>query len=263
MMLLLNSRQENFRMSDLLKGKRAVVTGGSRGIGRAIAMEFASEGAEVIITYVGNDAAAEETVKMLKEAGSEKAAALKGDVSNADFAKDVSKYLKENLEGVDILVNNAGITDDGILMRMKTESFDKVVSTNLNGAFYMIKELSPMMVKQREGRIINISSVAGVKGNPGQANYSASKAGLIGLTLSVAKELGVRNITVNAVAPGFISTDMTAALNENQMEQSIAAITLGRAGIPSDIAYTVAFLASEKASYITGQVISVDGGIKI
>ena len=250
-------------MSDLLKGKRAVVTGGSRGIGRAIALEFASEGAEVLITYVGNDAAAEETVKMLKDAGCEKAASIKGDVSDAAFAKDVAKYMKENFEGVDILVNNAGITDDGILMRMKTESFDKVVSTNLNGAFYMIKELSPMMVKQREGRIVNISSVAGVKGNPGQANYSASKAGLIGLTLSVAKELGVRNITVNAVAPGFISTDMTAALNENQMEQSIAAITLGRAGEPSDIAHTVAFLASEKASYITGQVIAVDGGIKI
>ena len=250
-------------MGDLLKGKRAVVTGGSRGIGRAIALELASEGAEVIITFVGNDKAAEETVKMLNDTGSKKASSLKGDVSDAEFAKTVAKYMKENFEGVDILVNNAGITADGILMRMKPESFDKVVATNLNGAFYMIKELSPMMVKQREGRIINISSVAGVKGNPGQANYSASKAGLIGLTYSVAKELGVRNITVNAVAPGFISTDMTAALNEDQTEQSIAAICLGRAGEPSDIAYTVSFLASDRASYITGQVISVDGGIKI
>ena len=250
-------------MGDLLKGKRAVVTGGSRGIGRAIALEFALEGADVVITYIGNDEAAAETVKMLEDAGCKKASSLKGDVSDAEFAKSVAAYMKENFEGVDILVNNAGITDDGILMRMKAESFDKVISTNLNGAFYMLKELSPMMVKQRAGRVINISSVAGVKGNPGQVNYSASKAGLIGMTLSAAKELGARNITVNAVAPGFISTDMTASLNEKQTEQSIAAIALGRAGEPSDIANTVAFLASDKAGYITGQVLSIDGGLKI
>ena len=250
-------------MGTLLEGKRAVVTGGSRGIGRAIALDFATEGAEVIITYVGNDNAAEETVKLLKAEGSERAASLKGDVSDDAFASTVAKYMKENFEGVDILVNNAGITDDGILLRMKTESFDKVISTNLNGAFYMLKELTPMMVKQRAGRIINISSIAGVKGNAGQVNYSASKAGLIGMTLSAAKELGSRNITVNAVAPGFIYTDMTAVLSDAQTEQSIAAIALGRAGEPSDIAHTVSFLASDKAGYITGQIIAVDGGIKI
>ncbi|MDR3305024.1 MAG: 3-oxoacyl-[acyl-carrier-protein] reductase [Clostridiales Family XIII bacterium] len=248
-------------MSGLLEGKRALVTGGSRGIGRAIALEFAGEGAQVVVTYVSNDAAAAETTESLKKLGSEKAAALKGDAGDPAFAKTVAGYMKENLGGCDILVNNAGITDDGLLLRMKPESFDRVVATNLNGAFYMLREIAPLMVKQRGGRIINISSVSGIKGNPGQVNYAASKAGLIGLSLSAAKELGSRAITVNVVAPGFIRTDMTAALNGKQTEQSIAAVTLGRIGEPEDVAHLAAFLASEKAGYITGQVIAVDGGI--
>ncbi|MDR0854244.1 MAG: 3-oxoacyl-[acyl-carrier-protein] reductase [Clostridiales Family XIII bacterium] len=250
-------------MSSNLEGKRAIVTGGSRGIGRAIALALASEGAEVLITYIGNDEAAAKTVADLKNASSSKASSLKGDVGNSEFAKEAAAWLKENFDGVDILVNNAGITNDGIFMRMKDESFDSVVQTNLNGAFYMMREIVPLMVKQRDGRIINISSVAGVKGNPGQANYSASKAGLIGLSLSASKELGVRNIRVNVVAPGFIKTDMTAKLSEKQLEQSEAAITLKRAGEAEDVAELVAFLASDKAAYITGQVIAVDGGLAI
>jgi 3-oxoacyl-[acyl-carrier protein] reductase len=250
-------------MSKNLEGKRAIVTGGSRGIGRAIALALAGEGAEVLITYIGNDEAAAKTVGDLKSAGSTKASSLKGDVADSGFAKEAAEWLKENFGGVDILVNNAGITSDGIFMRMKDESFDSVVQTNLNGAFYMMREIAPLMVKQRDGRIVNISSVAGVKGNPGQANYSASKAGLIGLSLSASKELGARNIRVNVVAPGFIKTDMTAKLNEKQLAASEAAITLGRAGEPEDIAELVAFLVSDKAAYITGQVISVDGGLAI
>lgn len=246
----------------LLEGKRTVITGGSRGIGRAIALEFAREGAAVCITYASNDAAAEETLSLLRAAGGGVGpTALQGDAANPEFAKEVAAHMKEIYGGADILVNNAGITDDGLLMRMKTESFDRVVTTNLNGAFYMLKELSPIMLKQRAGRIVNVSSIAGVKGNAGQANYAASKAGLIGLTLSAAKELGGKGITVNAIAPGFIDTDMTKALTENQIAQSMEAIAAGRAGEPEEVAYLVSFLCSDKAAYITGQVIAIDGGI--
>ena len=272
-----------------LKGKRAVVTGGSRGIGRAIALALAQEGANVCVTYKGNEAAATATLASLKEAGATAGAAtpsmligdtaatatfaylkeagaatptmLKGDVADAEFAKKAAAHMKDVYGGVDILVNNAGVTDDGLLLRMKPESFDRVVATNLSGAFYMLKELSALMLKQRYGRIVNISSIAGVKGNAGQANYAASKAGLIGLTLSAAKELGAKGITVNAVAPGLIDTDMTKAMTAEQTAQAIGQIAAGRPGDPEEVAALVCFLCSEQAAYITGQVVAIDGGL--
>jgi 3-oxoacyl-[acyl-carrier protein] reductase len=250
-------------MSGNIKGKRAVVTGGSRGIGKAIALALAAAGAEVCITYHGDEEAAKVTTRLLEEAGAHVPIALKGDVADPDFAKIVAVHMKDIFGGADILVNNAGITDDGLLMRMSPDSFDRVVRTNLNGAFYMLRELSPFMLKQHAGRVINISSVAGVKGNAGQVNYAASKAGLIGLTLSAAKELGSRGITVNAVAPGFIDTDMTKALTEKQIEDSLERVLLGRAGTPEEVAALVTFLASEAAGYITGQVIGIDGGLLV
>ena len=248
-------------MNLLLEGKKAVVTGGARGIGRAIALALAKEGAEVCITDICEDDAAKETLSMLSEAGCIYPFILTGDVTDTEFAKEVAVHLKDIYGGVDILVNNAGITQDGLIMRMKAESFDRVISVNLNGAFYLIKELSPFMLKQRFGRIVNISSVAGVKGNAGQANYSASKAGLIGLTLSAAKELGSKGITVNAIAPGLIDTAMAKALSEEQREKVLAQVTSGRFGEPEEVADLVCFLCSEKAAYITGQVIGIDGGL--
>ena len=244
-----------------LKGKRAVVTGGARGIGRAIALAFAREGADICIVDIGDPEPATEALALLKEAGSGNPSMLMGDVTDTDFVKEVGAYMKETYGGVDILVNNAGITDDGLILRMKPESFEKVVNINLNGAFYMLKELSTIMLKQREGRIVNLSSVSGVKGNAGQANYSASKAGLIGLTLSAAKELGGKGITVNAVAPGFIDTAMTKALSETQWENILKQIASGRAGAPEEVADLICFLCSDKAAYITGQVIAIDGGL--
>jgi 3-oxoacyl-[acyl-carrier protein] reductase len=248
-------------MDLFLKGKRVVITGGSRGIGKEIGLTFAKEGADVCICDLFEDDAARETIKALAEAGSEKPCFLQGDVTDESFAKEIAAYMKENYGGLDILVNNAGINDDGLILRMKAESFTKVVNVNLNGAFYMIKELSALMLKQREGRIVNISSVAGVKGNAGQANYSASKAGLIGLTKSAAKELGSRGITVNAVAPGLIDTAMKEALSEEKLAQVLASITSGRFGTPTDVANLVCFLCSQRAAYITGQVIDIDGGL--
>jgi len=250
-------------MELLLSKKRAVVTGGSRGIGRAIALALAKEGAEVCITYKANDMAAKETLTLLEKAGASYPIALKGEASDENFAKEVAIHMKDIFDGVDILVNNAGITEDSLLIRMKTESFNNVVTANLNGAFYMLRELTPLMLKQRYGRVVNMSSVAGVKGNAGQANYAASKAGLIGLTLSAAKELGGKGITVNAVAPGLIDTDMTRALTENQLKQALSSIAANRSGTPEEVANLVCFLSSDKAAYITGQVIAIDGGMII
>lgn len=250
-------------MDLLLAKKRAVVTGGSRGIGKAIALALAHEGAEVCITYNTNDTAAQDTLSLLEKEGAKFPIALKGEADDENFAKDVAIHMNDIFGGVDILVNNAGITNDGLLMRMKAESFDKVIATNLSGAFYMLRELAPYMLKQRAGRVVNISSVSGIKGNAGQTNYAASKAGLIGLTLSAAKELGGKGITVNAVAPGFIDTDMTKALSEAQLAQALSAIVTGRAGQPEEVANLVCFLCSNRAAYITGQVIAIDGGLVI
>jgi 3-oxoacyl-[acyl-carrier protein] reductase len=245
----------------LLEGKRALVTGGSRGIGLAIALEFAREGAQVAIADYAPEEVNAGAVSQLAAAGSGKAFALPGDVSDPEFAKEAAAKMKDVFGGCDILVNNAGITSDGLMLRMKPEDFDRVLRVNLNGAFYLLKEIGALMLKQRGGSVINMSSVSGVNGNPGQANYSSSKAGLIGLTKSAAKEFGSRGVTVNAIAPGFINTPMTQKLNEEQIRNSLAQIPLGRMGEPEDIAHLATFLASDKASYITGQVIQVDGGI--
>jgi 3-oxoacyl-[acyl-carrier protein] reductase len=248
----------------MLKNKKAIITGGTRGIGRATALRFVREGADVLLTYAGNDEAAERTKLDAEAAAAESGAKvfiMKGDVSSESFASETVAFAKENLGTIDILVNNAGITRDGLLLRMKGADFDEVIRTNLNGAFYMLKAVAPVMTKNRKGRVINISSVAGVRGNAGQVNYSSSKAGVIGLTLSAAKELGSRGITVNAVAPGFIETDMTSVLTDEQKEKAYAQISLGRPGSPQEVAALIAFLASDDAAYITGQVIGIDGGI--
>ncbi|MDR0518829.1 MAG: 3-oxoacyl-[acyl-carrier-protein] reductase [Clostridiales Family XIII bacterium] len=246
----------------LIEGKVAIVTGGSRGIGRAICEAFAGQGARVLFTYVSNDAAAEETLAALRGMGAE-AEAMKGDAADSGFAGSVCARAKELWGRIDILVNNAGFARDGLLMRMKDADFDDVVRTNLNGAFYMMRGAAPLMMKQRSGRVINLSSVAGVSGNPGQANYAASKAGLIGLTKSAAKELGPRGITVNAIAPGLIETDMAAALTDEQRSHIEGAIALGRLGKAEEVANLILFLATDMAGYITGQTIGIDGGMAI
>lgn len=244
----------------MITGKTAVITGGVRGIGRAIARKFCENGADVLLVYRNNDEEAEKTVIELKKYGT-KVHLLRGDVSDPQTSAEAAAKVRENFSGVDILVNNAGITNDKLMMRMSPEDFDKVIAANLNGAFYMMKEMSQMMIKQRSGSIINMASVSGLRGNPAQVNYSASKAGIVGMSMSAAKELGRRGIRVNAIAPGFIQTDMTAVLTNEQKTAAAKSITLGRMGRPEDISNAALFLASDMSSYITGQVISVDGGI--
>ncbi len=242
------------------KGRVALVTGGSRGIGRAICIELARGGAHVVFSYAGNGAGAEETVQSCKALGVN-AVAVQSDVTDSQGVKDLIDTVIAQFGRIDILVNNAGITKDGLLMSMKDEAFEQVIDTNLKGTFLTMKGVTRMMMKQKYGRIINLSSVVALRGNGGQANYCASKAGLIGLTKSVAKELGSRGITVNAIAPGFIETDMTAQLPETAKEALLSTIPAKRLGQPEDVAKAVAFLASEEASYITGHVLSVDGGM--
>ena len=241
--------------------KTVIVTGGSRGIGRAIATTFSKKNYNVVINYAGNDAAAKETEESCRQAGAEDVLLFKGDISDEKTAEEIVAKALEKYGQIDVLVNNAGITRDNLIARMSSEDFDSVIATNLRGAFLMTKYVTKPMMKKRYGRIVNISSVVGVHGNAGQANYSASKAGLIGMTKSTAKELASRNITVNAVAPGMIATDMTDALSDAQKEAINSQIPAKRMGEPEDIANAVAFLADENSSYITGQVIGIDGGM--
>ena len=241
-------------------GKTAVVTGGSRGIGRAVCLELAKGGANVVLCYAGNEAAAAETVSACEALGA-KALAVKCDVADGEQVKALMDEAVKAFGHIDILVNNAGITRDGLLMMMKEADFDAVISANLRGTFLCMKAVARTMMKQRYGRIVNLSSVVGLRGNAGQVNYAASKAGVIGMTKSLAKELASRGVTVNAVAPGFIDTDMTAAMPEAAKTATLASIPMQRLGAPEDIAKAVAFLASDGAAYITGQVIAVDGGM--
>ncbi|MEH2001820.1 MAG: 3-oxoacyl-[acyl-carrier-protein] reductase [Nostoc sp.] len=243
----------------LLQDKVAIVTGASRGIGRAIAIELASQGAIAVVNYASSSAAAEAVVAEITAAGGQ-AIAIQADVSKSDQVDALVKSVIEKFNRVDILVNNAGITRDNLLLRLKTEDWQAVIDLNLTGVFLCTRAISKIMLKQRSGRIINITSVAGLMGNPGQSNYSAAKAGVIGFTKSVAKELATRGITVNAVAPGFITTDMTSDLNNP--EDILKYIPLGRFGQPEEIAGMVRFLAADPAAaYVTGQVFNVDGGM--
>ena len=244
----------------MLEGKIALVTGASRGIGRQIALTLGREGASVIVNYNGSAAKAEEVVKEIEAAGG-KAEAVQCNVSDFESCKEMLDAVVKEHGRLDILVNNAGITRDNLLMKMSEEDFDAVISTNLKGVFNCIKHISRQMLKQKAGRIINISSVSGVLGNAGQANYCAAKAGVIGITKSAARELASRGITVNAVAPGFIATEMTDVLSDSVKAAATEQIPMKHFGSTQDIAETVAFLASDKAGYITGQVLSVDGGM--
>lgn len=243
-----------------LTGKTAIVTGGSRGIGRAAALTLAEAGADVAVIYAGNTAAAEETVRLIEEKG-RKGLAIQCDVADEAAVTAMVKDVKKELGRIDILVNNAGITRDGLLMIMKEDDWQAVLDTNLTGAFHCTKAVTRLMMKQRSGSIINITSVVGETGNAGQANYAASKAGLIGFTKSVAKELASRNIRCNAIAPGCIETDMTAVLGEDTVDAMIKTIPMGRVAQPEEVAKAVLFLASDDASYITGQTLNVDGGM--
>lgn len=244
------------------ENKIVLVTGAGRGIGASIAKRFASEGAEVIVNYSGNDEAAQKTVDEITATGGQ-AQKYKCSVNDSESVKVMIDEIIKEFERIDILVNNAGITKDGLMLRMTDEDFDRVIDVNLKGTFNCTKYVSKYMLKQKSGKIINISSVVGLSGNAGQVNYSASKAGIIGITKSAAKELSSRGITVNAVAPGYVDTDMTKVLSDNIRNEILKNIPLQRMGNVEDISNCVAFLASEDASYITGQVISVDGGMHI
>lgn len=244
----------------MLTDKVALVTGASRGIGRATALLLAERGAKVVVNYAGNQEAAEEVLARIQELGSQ-GIAVRGDVADGEDAAAMVQAAVDAFGRLDILVNNAGITRDNLLIRMKDEEWDQVIATNLKGVYNCTKAAARIMMKQRFGRIINVTSVVALLGNAGQANYVAAKSGVIGLTKSNARELASRNITVNAVAPGYIQTDMTAALQEDVKESLQQQIPLGRLGEPEDIAKMIAFLASDDASYITGQVFSVDGGM--
>lgn len=246
----------------MLKNKIALITGAGRGIGRAIAIALAKEGAEVVINYNGSEERAKEVKQTIEENGG-KASIYKCNVSDFATCEAMIKDIVKEYGHLDILVNNAGITKDGLIMKMKEEDFDSVLNVNLKGTFNTIRHSARQMLKQRCGKIINISSVSGILGNVGQANYAASKAGVIGLTKTMARELGSRGITVNAIAPGFVDTEMTEVLSEEIRENACKQIILGRFGKPEDIANTAVFLASDKADYITGQVISVDGGMNV
>lgn len=241
-----------------------LVTGGSRGIGRATCLAFAKAGYDVAVNYAGNQAAAEDTAQACRELNPEgKVAVYAANVADADAVDAMFKAVKADFGALDVLVNNAGITRDNLIALTKPEDFDAVVATDLRGVFLCMKAASRIMMRQRHGRIINVSSVVGLRGNAGQVSYSAAKAGVVGMTKSLAKELGRRNITVNAVAPGFIQTDMTGALDDKQKATATQNIPLNRLGTPEDIAGVIAFLASDAAAYITGQVLPVDGGMAI
>lgn len=244
----------------ILESKVAIVTGASRGIGREIALTLAENGANVVVNYMGNQVLAEDVVAQIKELGRD-SLAIKADVANSEDVNELVAQTIARFGRVDILVNNAGITKDNLIMRMKEEDWDSVIETNLKSSFLLSKAVSRQMMKQRYGRIVNISSVVGIMGNAGQANYVAAKAGMIGLTKTLAKELASRGITVNAVAPGFIETDMTQALGNEVKEQLLNQIPLARLGATKDVANAVKFLVSDDASYVTGQVINIDGGM--
>jgi len=242
------------------ENRTVVVTGGSRGIGRAVCLALAGPDTRIFFNYTSPGPAPGETEKLVAEAGGT-ASAVRVDVASEEEVANFFKTIVKETGRIDVLVNNAGIVRDGLLVRMKTKDWDDVINTNLKGTFNCMKAAARTMMKQRHGRIINISSIVGVTGNPGQVNYVSSKAGIIGLTKATAKELAPRGITVNAVAPGYVETDMTASLPDKAKEALIEPIPLGRAGKPEDVANVVAFLASEKASYITGQVVHVSGGM--
>lgn len=240
----------------------ALVTGGSRGIGRAICLELARQGAAVAVNYAGNEQAAQETVEACRALGVQ-AEAFQADVSDPAACESLIAQVKERFGRLDILVNNAGVTRDGLLMTAKPEDFDKVLDTNLRGAYFCMKAAAKVMMRQRYGRIVNLSSVVGLRGNPGQTGYAASKAGVLGLTKAAAKELASRNITVNAVAPGFVETDMTAVLPEKAKTAMLSTIPMAAPGQPEDVARAAAFFARPESAYITGQVLCVDGGMAV
>lgn len=245
----------------ILEGQTALVTGGSSGIGRAICVALAGMGAGVVINYAGNEAGARETEELCKEAGAFATLVVKADVSNPASVDDMFEKVLAFAGRLDILVNNAGVTKDNLIIKMSDEDYMNVINTNLNGAFFCMKRAVKVMLREKYGRIVNLSSIVGIAGNPGQVNYSASKAGIIGMTKSIAKELGRKNITVNAVAPGFIDTRMTEVLSDSAKEAFLKQIPAGRAGKPEEAAAAVAFLASPSAAYINGQVIEVTGGM--